>query len=78
MINFFFGPIMVFNVCLVSRVEPIDGYGMFLMSFNFFSNCLIDGLGEDCLGGEAALTQTLMKIFVNPGFFFSFVRVILC
>ena len=48
------------------------------MVMSFLTNCLIDGLGEDCLGGEAALTQTLMKIFVNPGVFFSFVRVILC
>lgn len=42
------------------------------MVMSFLTNCLIDGLGEDCLGGEAALTQTLMKIFVNPGGVFQF------
>ena len=45
---------------------------MTVVVMSFLTNCLIDGLGEDCLGGEAALTQTLMKIFVNPGVFFQF------
>ena len=39
---------------------------------SFLTNCLIDGIGEDCSGGEAALNQTLMNIFMSPGGVFAF------
>ena len=38
----------------------------------FLTNCLIDGIGEECSGGEAALSQTLLRIFAQAGGFFSF------
>ena len=42
------------------------------MVMSFLTNILIDGIGENCSGGEGALNQTLMKIFMEPGGVFSF------
>ena len=36
------------------------------------TNCLIDGIGEECSGGEGALNTTLMNIFTSPGGIFAF------
>ena len=36
------------------------------MIMSFLTNCLVDGVGEEGKGGEAALSQTLMQIFGGP------------
>ena len=38
----------------------------------FLTNMIADGIGEDCSGGEGALTQTLLKIFTHTGGIFGF------
>ena len=37
--------------------------------FAFLTNCLVDGMGEEGEGGEAALRQILMQIFTQSGIF---------
>ena len=37
------------------------------MIMSFLTNCLVDGVGEEGKGGEAALSQTLMQIFGGSG-----------
>lgn len=39
---------------------------------SFLTNMLIDGIGENCSGGEGALNTTLMQIFTTSGGVFSF------
>ena len=43
-----------------------------MVVMSFLTNCLIDGIGEDCSGGEAALNQALMNIFLSSGGVFAF------
>ena len=38
----------------------------------FLTNMIADGIGEDCSGGEGALTQTLLTIFTHTGGIFGF------
>ena len=38
----------------------------------FLTNMIVDGIGEDCSGGEGPLTQTLLKIFSHTGGIFEF------
>ena len=39
---------------------------------SFITNCLVDGIGEEGIGGEAALSQTLMQIFGGSSGVFAF------
>ena len=48
-----------------------------MVVMSFLTNCLIDGIGEDCSGGEAALNQALMNIFLSSGGCLLSVRLIL-
>ena len=41
---------------------------------SFITNCLVDGIGEEGKGGEAALSQTLMQIFGGPSGVFAFAQ----
>ena len=41
---------------------------------SFLTNCLVDGVGEEGKGGEAALSQTLMQIFGGPSGVFAFAQ----
>ena len=43
----------------------------------FLTNMLIDGLGEDCSGGESTLNQLLLMIFAQTGGCLPFVRLFL-
>ena len=43
-----------------------------MVVMSFLTNCLIDGIGEECSGGEGALNQTLMNLFNGQGGVFSF------
>ena len=45
---------------------------MSMVVMSFLTNILIDGIGEDCSGGEAALNQALMNIFLSSGGVFAF------
>ena len=38
---------------------------------SFLTNCLIDGIGEEC-SGEGIIVQTLLSIFSGPGGIFAF------
>ena len=38
----------------------------------FLTNMLVDGLGEDCSGGESTLNQLLLMIFAQTGGVFAF------
>ena len=44
------------------------------MIMSFITNCLVDGIGEEGKGGEAALSQTLMQIFGGPSGVFAFTQ----
>ena len=41
---------------------------------SFLTNCLVDGVGEEGKGGEAALSQTLMQIFGGSSGVFAFAQ----
>ena len=56
--------IVVLIFCVIFQVT--------IVVMSFLTNCLIDSIGEDCSGGEAALNQTLMNIFMSPGGVFAF------
>lgn len=43
-----------------------------MVVMSFLTNCLIDGIGDECSGGEGALNQTLMNIFNSTGGVFAF------
>ena len=44
------------------------------MVMSFLTNCLVDGVGEEGKGGEAALSQTLMQIFGGSSGVFAFAQ----
>ena len=62
----------VVNSLLVVRGNFFVIFQVTIVVMSFLTNCLIDGIGEDCSGGEAALNQTLMNIFMSPGGVFAF------
>ena len=41
---------------------------------SFLTNCLVDGIGEEGKGGEAALSQTLKQIFGGASGVFAFAQ----
>ena len=41
---------------------------------SMLTNIVIDGIGEECAGGEGALSQVLLSMFVNSGGLFSFAQ----
>ena len=62
----------VVNSLLVVRGNFFVIFQVTIVVMSFLTNCLIDGIGEDCSSGEAALNQTLMNIFMSPGGVFAF------
>ena len=45
---------------------------MSIVILAFLTNCVVDGMGEEGSGGDAALSQTLMQLFTNASGIFSF------
>ena len=45
---------------------------MSIVILAFLTNCVVDGMGEEGAGGDAALSQTLMQLFTNASGIFSF------
>ena len=42
-----------------------------MVVMSFLTNCLVDGIGEECTG-EGIIVQTLLSIFSGPGGIFAF------
>ena len=58
--------------CILDSNLMLMFFQVNIVVMSFLTNILIDGIGENCTGGEGALNQTLTKIFMDPGGVFSF------
>ena len=64
-------------VLLSSLFKSNSLFFLFQVSFiimALLTNIIIDGLGDECAGGETTLAQILMQIFINGGGIFDFCR----
>ena len=64
-------------LCFLAAFLSLIHCFLFQVSFvimALLTNIIIDGLGDECAGGETTLAQILMQIFINGGGIFDFCR----
>ena len=68
-----FNPVLdtCFFLPIPSYKHHFNSFQVTMVVMSFLTNCLIDGLGEDC-SGEGAIVQSLMAIFSGQGGVFAF------